>query len=212
MTRQVNTLPVTMRQIPTTWNPAYLDVLPMAVPKKDQIATFRRTYSLATISANTGDTVNAFQFSLSQVPNATDFTNLYDQYRILEAIVTFMPYSTATLSSTETSSFPGIMSSWIDYDDANLPANQAEGQQYDSFQRNVSTDPFERIIHPHSAVASYSGAFTSYDNLYGQWHDAASPAVQHYGLKTVITQSTYATSTRIYDVQVTLTIQCKSQH
>jgi len=209
--RQVNMRPVNMRMIPETWNMAQLDVNPMATPKRDQICTFRRTYTIAQLSANTGDTVQAFNFALSGLPNYTEYTALFDQYRILEVIVSFTPFSTVSATTAVGASYPGLIGSWIDYNDASLPANLQEGQQYDSYQKNICTVPFDRVLHPHSAVASYSGTFSSYDNVYGRWHDCASPSIQHYGCKLVITGSTFATSTKIYDVEATVTLQCRSQ-
>jgi len=98
----------------------------------------------------------------------------------------------------------------LETNDAGLPANMAEGQQYESFQRNVATVPFTRVIRPRSAVAAYSGTFTSYANKYGQWVDTASPSVQFYGLKAAITGSTFSTSTKVYEVEATVTIKFKS--
>jgi len=164
------------------------------------------------LSANTGDTVIAYYFALSSLPSYTDFTSLFDQYRILEVILTFMPYSNSAVTTTVSSAFPGLIATWMDFDDANLPANIAEGQQYDSYQRNAGTEPFARVIKPKSAVASYSGTFTSYDSVYGKWHDAASSGVQHYGLKAVITGATFATATKVYEIEATVTLQTKSQH
>jgi len=210
--RQVNNKPVTMRMIPETWNMAQLDVNPLPTPKRTQLCTFRRTYTLATLAANTGDTLRAFNFTLGSLPNATEYTNLFDQYRILEVILSFVPYSTAAISSTVASAYPGLIATWLDYDDSNLPANIAEGQQYDSYQRNICTAPFDRVVHPRSAVASYSGSFASYDNVYGNWHDSNSPNVQHYGLKLCITGATFTSSTNIYEVEATVTLQCRSQH
>lgn len=210
--QQVSTKPMTMREIPPSWNLAQMDANPMPRPRRQQTCTFQRTYTAANLSANTGDTLYAFNFALNSLPNYTEFTSLFDQYRILEAIVSFVPYSTTSSSSTEASAFPGIIGTWIDYDDSNLPANLQEGQQYDTYQKSNATASFSRVVKPRSAVASYSGTFTSYDNIYGQWHDANSPGVQHYGLKLCITGSTFATSTSIYHVEVTVTLQTRSQH
>jgi len=198
--------PRVMRAQPAEWDPAIRDPMPMSRPGV-QTCTVRRTYSLATMSANTGDTVLAFYFCLSNMPNYTDFTNLFDMYRLLEAVVTFTPFATGSASSTVSSAFPGLIGTWIDTDDASLPANMAEGQQTETFQRNVATVPFIRVVKPRSAVATYSGTFTSYGTEYGRWMNTASPSVQYYGLKTVITGSTFATSTKIYDVEATVTMQ-----
>lgn len=200
-----------MRAVPETWDPANFDVSPMPAPKRMQICTFRRTYTIGRIQANTGDTLLAYNFQLSSLPNYTEFVQLFDSYRILEAVLTFAPYSTAVTSNSGTASYPGLIGSWLDYDDSNLPANLQEGQQFDSYQRNTCTVPFIRVVRPRAAIAAYSGTFTSYGSVYGHWFDTASPSVQHYGLKLCVTGSSYATVTNIYEVEVTLTLQCRAQ-
>ncbi len=203
---RTNTMPV--RVVPATWDPAVQDKRPMPTPRREQVHTFRRTFTTGTLQANTGDTLYAYNIQLSMLPNVSDFTNLYDQYRILEVVLSFMPYNSMSTAGNS----PGLIGHWIDYDDSNLPANLQEGQQYDTYQRNPCTDEFVRVIKPKSAVAAYSGAFTSYDSVYGQWHDTNSPNIQHYGLKLCIHGASYSSSTNIYEIEATVTIQCKSQH
>jgi len=203
---RTNTMPV--RVVPATWDPAVQDSRPMATPKREPPHTFRRTFTAGTLQANTGDTLYAYNFQLSSLPNSSEYTNLYDQYRVLEIVLSFMPYNSMGTGANS----PGLVGHWIDYDDSNLPANLQEGQQYDTYQRNPCTDEFVRVIKPKSAVASYSGAFTSYDSVYGKWHDTNSPNIQHYGLKLCIHGATYSTATNIYEVEATVTLQCKSQH
>lgn len=198
-----------MRPIPPEWDPAVVDAVPMRRPR-DPTCVIRRTFALATLQANTGDTVRAFYFALGNMPNASDFTNLFDSYTILEAVVTFTPYSTSCPSTAVASAYPGFIGSWIDTNDAALPANLQEGQQVESFQRNSCTQPFTRVVRPRSAVAAYSGAFTSYSSRYGAWIDTASPNVQFYGLKCVITGSTFATVSNIYEVEATVTMSFRS--
>jgi len=189
-----------------------MDSTPMSAPRRDRAVTFRRTYSLTILSANTGVTANGFTFALSNLPNYTEFTSLFDQYRILQASVSFLPYSNSSQSGTVNSSFPGIIGSAVDYDDASLPA-QTDLQQYESYKRNSCYVEFVRTIKPRLAIATYNGStFTGYANKYAQWIDANSPGVPHYGLKTVITGSTYTASTPIYEVEVQLTFQVRSLH
>jgi hypothetical protein len=198
-----------MHEVPAAWDPMVVDAIPMQIPQRQQVCTFRRSYSLATLAANTGDTLYSFYFTIGNTPGATDFTNLFDQYRIMEAVVTFVPYVNTVPSGTANS--PGIIGTWIDYDDANLPANLQEGQQYESYQRNQCTVPFVRVIRPRSAVATYGGStFNGYGNVYGMWQDSANTAVQYYGLKLCIHNATYASSTNVYEIEVTLTFQCRS--
>ncbi len=202
---------VAMHETPASWDPMVVDATPMRPPGRNQICTFQRTYSLATLQANTGDTLYAFYWTIGNAPNYTDFTNLFDQYRILEAVVSFVPYVNTVPSGS--ANYPGIIGTWIDYDDASLPANLQEGQQYESYQRNNCTVPFVRVIKPRSAVATYAGATANgYGNVYGMWQDSANPNVQHYGLKLCIHNSTYSSSTNIYEIEATVTYQCRSPH
>jgi len=189
-----------------------MDSAPMSAPRRDRAVTFRRTYSITILSANTGVTANGFSFALSNLPNYTEFTSLFDQYRILQASVSFLPYANSSSSGAVSGSFPGIIASAIDYDDASLPG-ATDLQQYESYKRNPAFEEFVRTIKPRVAIAAYNGStFTGYVNRYAPWIDANSPSVPHYGLKTVIINSTYATSTPVYEVEVQLTIQVRSLH
>jgi len=204
--------PLMMQSQPGTWDPMTMDTAPMSAPRRDRAVTFRRTYSITILSANTGVTANGFSFSLSNLPNYTEFTSLYDQYRILQASVSFLPYANSSSSGSVTGSFPGIIASAIDYDDASLPGT-TDLQQYESYKRNPAFLEFVRTIKPRVAIATYNGStFTGYANQYAPWIDANSPNVPHYGLKTVIFNSTYTTSTPVYEVEVQLTFQVRSAH
>lgn len=177
------------------------------------MCTIRRTYSLATLAANTGDTLRAFAFTLDSSPNYSEFTNLFDSYRILEAVVSFIPLQNMAVGSSGTASYPGILGTVIDYDDANLPANIQQLQQYESYQRVAAYRPTTRVIKPKCANALYGGStFTSYGNKYGQWIDTNSPSVPHYGLKCIITLAGYTASTNIYEVEAQVTYQFRSIH
>jgi len=189
-----------------------LDTTPMMPPRKASIYTFRRTMTLGTIAASiSGDTINAWPITLGALPGATEFTSLFDQYRILECTYSFIPYFTEATSSSS-GTVPGIIGSAVDYDDANFVLGLSDLQQYESYQRVNCVVPFKRVVRPRSAVAMYSGAFTSFGNVYGQWIDSASPTVQHYGLKTVIHGTTFAASTNLYELEATVVLQCRSLH
>lgn len=206
-------LPSTTQSIPASWDPNIVDIKPMPMPSRQRVYTFQRTYTIATLAAaSTGNTVNAFNFTLSALPNSSEFTSLFDQYRILEAVVQFTPYcNQATFVSAGVS--PGFIATVFDYDDSNLPGSFTDLQQYDSYQRNLCTEPFRRILRPRIAVGAYSGTFTSFANMPSKtWIDAASPNVQYYGIKSVIQNNTYPASTNIYEVEATVTLQCRSLH
>lgn len=125
----------------------------------------------------------ANQFSLNDFSNASEYTGLFDQYKIEQFEVWIQPLNSASTVNANT----GYFASAVDLDDANAPTSvvQVEGKQ-----NAISTNGYDGHYHrwnPHIATAVYSGAFTSFANEEACWIDVASPSVQHYGLK-------YATS------------------
>jgi len=198
--------PVAMRQVPAEWISTIPDVRPLRLKSTLRTCTLVRSASKNTIQANTGDTVYAYNFQLADVPNYSDYTNLFDQYRLLQVVVTFTPYINSVAAGSGIS--PGIIGTWIDYNDASLPSNLQQGQQYETFQRNACFEPFTRVLNPQSSVALYGGAtVNSYGTRYAQWIDSASPSVQHYGLKYCIHNATFANSTNVYEIEVNYVFQ-----
>lgn len=55
----------------------------------------------------------------------------------------------------------------------------ATGQPYRSAESQV-------LLRPRTAMAAYSGAFTSYANMSDQWIDLNSTSVQYYGFKLLL--------------------------
>lgn len=170
--------------------------------KRNKVYTFQRAFPSSTVSAPTsGDLLAALSFTLSSLPNSTEFTSLFDQYRIVQVTCRFIP-----LAGAGTGSNPLITA--IDYDDSTPPVAVTDLLQYDSY---VMTQPgfvLERTLTPHVAVAAYSGAFTSFANApNAMWIDVASPNVQYYGLKYAIAAAAGATAN--WSLLIEYVIQCK---
>jgi hypothetical protein len=122
-------------------------------------------------------TYGATAFWLSQY-GATDLLAVFDQYKILQIEVWIEP--SITMSTTVGSS---PIYSVVDLDDANVPVSAAEIQNHAALCVSQSgTSHYHRWV-PYMATAAYSGAFTSYTSSKPQWIDAASPGVQHFGIK-----------------------------
>ena len=53
----------------------------------------KRTYQATTVGTDTGTfkAIGAYDFKLSYLPAYTDFTNLFDQYRIVKVKIEFIP-------------------------------------------------------------------------------------------------------------------------
>jgi len=155
---------------------------------------FRRTWLLDSyaIDDTAGGVAKAYSFQLSDIPSSTEFTNLFDQYRIRNVKIMLSvsrrnaPAVNATLHAATVPMTP-LLLDVVDYDDANA-LTLAGIEQYE----NLKITPLDgsrlitRTLKPHVAVASYSGTFVSYANMTDQWIDCNSPAVQHYGWKSVI--------------------------
>jgi len=161
-------------------------------------------WNVATTFTNsiTVDTFFSQAITLDSIQGYTDFTSLYDQYRIMRVDTHLIPefhVNTTTLTNLS------VLWSCVDYDDDTVPASINEVQQFQN-ARVYANDGQTKIVSykPHIAVAAYSGTFTSFTNMAAQWIDAASPSVKHYGLKLAMSTGSGATVTYYIVSQVWL--------
>lgn len=145
-------------------------------------------------------------FQLSSGNGYLDFTAAYDQYRIVAVEIRFSPYGN---SHVKTADFPGRLFTCIDYDDAGAPANAAEVMEFGNCEITNSYNKAVRRFKPRVASALYSGAFTSFGNVEAPWIDAASPSVQHYGVKLWAEASTTVAS--VWTIDAALYVEFRGQ-
>lgn len=142
-----------------------------------------RTVNLGAITAGANDTGAGRRFRLSDVPTSSDFTNLFDQYRIV-AVEAIYVFSTHILASQ--ARYPRITFA-VDYSDASLPGSEADVLQYQNvecFQFGQVKHTFKRVLKPRAALAAYEGAFTGYGMASpNQWFDTNDASVEYYGTK-----------------------------
>lgn len=136
------------------------------------------TYSRVSASG-AGEVDTAYSFQLSDLPNYTEFTNLFDEYRIDKVTMVFYPDTQDATPASGTGNT--VVYSVLDYDDANAIAISAL-EQYDTMKTHNGLKPWGRSVVPRFAVAAYAGTFTSYSSKAG-WVDCNSAGVQHYGIK-----------------------------
>ncbi len=154
------------------------------------------TSAVATVFYANYVTLNAFS-------NYTEYTSLFDQYKILELEHWIEPFET----QSSVQALSGTFTSAIDVDDANTPTSIAQVQDHQgSLITNGTVGHYHRWK-PHMAVAVYSGAFTSFSNAPANWIDSASPAVQHYAIKCAITATTNAIP---YSLQIKALVSFRS--
>jgi hypothetical protein len=148
--------------------------------RKNRVYTFERSVLAATLTAPTSiDTIGAYAFTLGTLPNYTDFTNLFDQYRIAQVVVTFQPSSPINTASP--------LYTVIDYDDANALSGINDFLQYDTLEISQSGTWHERVINPVCSIPAYAGATPTGSMLAKaeQWSDVAYYTNSYYGLKFI---------------------------
>lgn len=168
---------------------------------RDKVYTLERNRSL--LQSQTSTTVDftaAFEFKLTDFSGNGDITSLFDQYRIVQAVVTFLPTQQTNAS---------VLMSVIDYDD-NSASPITDLVQFSTLMVTQPGTTHERVVAPKAALAAYSGsAFTAYAQAVpGQWFDTDSSGIPHYGLKYAM-PALSATGVSTYQVIVKLIIQVK---
>jgi hypothetical protein len=184
--------------------PAVMDV-PRIRLARNKVHSFHRSLSIGNITSSaTAEVDGSVAVTLGGFPDFSDFTNLFDAYRIAQVSVEFYPLF---LDTTATTNYPPI-ATVIDYDDASSTSYSLL-QEYDSLQIVNTGVYFERTFIPRIASAVYSGAFTSFAQSKGlTWIDAASTGVIHYGLKYALPEAGAANP--VWSVTVHAIIQCRN--
>ena len=120
----------------------------------------------------------AFLFKLSNAPNSSEFTALFDQYKINAIQCTFYPQQTeVTLSNTPATTVRAArMFTAIDYNDGDPPTSLDYLRQYDNVEVHNAVEPFSVYI-PNPKFADATGALRT------GYISTASPSIVHYGLK-----------------------------
>lgn len=130
------------------------------------------------------------------------FTALFDQYKIESVEMWIMPQQ-----SDASNVYGGMLNSVIDLDDNNLLTTVAQASDYTSCVTSEATQGHYRHFTPHVAVNLYAGAFGAFGNSKPMWIDAASPNVQHYGVKLACTPTTNIIT---YDLRVRCVLAFRS--
>lgn len=163
---------------------------------RQPVQYFKRTlyYSGWTANSTTADTFLNYYGVLSVVPNYTEFTNLFDQYRINGIKIQLIPRGNSSDIGTSSASPPTGQSvgvfSIIDYDDINVLTSFTQAVQYQNLKMTRSHQIHSRYFKPRIANSVYNGAagVVNAGSVRG-WIDCDNPSVPHMGVKMVLQQS-----------------------
>lgn len=181
----------------------------------NNIMSFKRVVELPSITTNNVTTgLGAISFKLSDLPNYTEFTGLFDEYCIKMIKVVIIPptnaYTTSTASLPTTIYNNPNFYTVIDNDDALTPGSLNDLFQYDTFRMHRGMNTIKRYFKPAIADTVYGGISGAYSVKKNQWLDAAYPGVEHYALKWAVDPMYVgATIDLTYRVYATYYFQCK---
>jgi hypothetical protein len=156
------------------------------------VHSFTRTYPYVVQVLDTL-THYALPAQLNNLPNYTEFTTLFDDYRI--NLVEYMFVFDENSASVASANTPSQQSNFIpnlltvhDYDDAALLTAVTDYCQYETFQCARLDKAIHRYVRPKSAQAVYgAGALTQYAQTDSNpWIDAGYPGAEFYGLKFAV--------------------------
>jgi hypothetical protein len=110
---------------------------------------------------------------------------MFDQYRYEAVRVTINPLQNAVGLTDITANTMVELFCVIDYDDATALTSAANARSRENCCVLLPGKNLVRTFRPHVAPEVYqTGGFGGYANVPPLWLDTASPAVQHYGIKT----------------------------
>lgn len=155
-----------------------------------QVHRFTRMYGQVNIAGNAAyfPYLNSSTFQLSDLPNATEFTSLFDQFKLTHVKMYVHLRKDPGAQSAANAIYPR-MYVVRDFTDATTPATIDELRQYSTCQCKV-LEPNKRVsfnIKPALLQAAYRSAVsTAYSPVWNRWVDVAYADAPHYGIKYAI--------------------------
>lgn len=176
--------------------------------RQSKVHNFKRTYIVEGIQLTTANYKQGYVFKLSDLSNYTEFTNLFDQYRINAVKFQIVPGFNGTDAITQTSLLS--IHSAIDHNDVTDPVNVSDLMQYDTYRRTRATRGHKRYFKTNLLTPiSDSGGDTT---TWGKWVSTENPGAEYYGLKLFIDRPYFVNESNAinFEVYATLYFQCKS--
>lgn len=146
--------------------------------------------------------------ALNQLVNSSDFTQLYEQFRITYCVIKFFLTIDPSAQSAGTANYPRLY--WCR--DTNDSVPLTENEMYErADMRSAILKPDRPVImkfKPNVLAVNYlSGVTSAYTAKWNEWIDTANAAVPYYGCKWNIDNFTN-TNYRLH-IDQTFYFQCK---
>lgn len=180
-----------------------------------RIHYFKRSLGVTLLPGSANNVYAGITFQLSSLPNHSEFTALFDQFRITYVQLQFyLQYNPAQIDTTDVrgqglATYP-CMYITKDNDDGNSPTTLDELRQHaDVKMFMLKPDTIRKYgLKPATLSAQYqSSVATSYSPTWGQWIDCANSATPYYGVKIGIENMT--SSSQYLVCRATYWFQCR---
>lgn len=181
----------------------------LAVNRRDY-HKFKRNFNFGTLAqagAVGGIATGGWFFSLNNLPNVSEFTNLFDNYQITYIKLYVYLKLTPDAATAATAAYP-IMHVRRDHDDSAAPPDIYE---YSNIQRRQLSPnrPFILKLKPAVRGEIASSGVTTFTPRWRVWLPTTNPEVPHYGMKFQIRNWLMAGAD--IDVTGTMYFNCKNQ-
>lgn len=173
---------------------------------------FKRFSSFTSVVVNSGasNTFGSYSFSLQDIPDYTDFTKLYDAFKINRVKIMFIPTSNVSLIDTaqaqvfKNTEHSNRLFTVVDYNDVTAPTTVDELRQYQACKFTPNNRTHKRYFKPriHQSVGDNTIVGTSQSS---PWLSCWSSAdVEYFGLKYALTHQTNSSGSNqeVYKVEV----------
>lgn len=176
------------------------------ISRRQNTHNFKRTaYVPAYVTSSAvSDVAFKLESTLADVPNFTEFTTLFDRYKIGGVLFKLIPrFNVAPVGP----STPSQVMTCLDYD-GNGPTTIAALNQYQNKKTTRGTAIHKRFYKPAILTAAYQSlTSTGYVPKWNQYIDTTASTLPHYGLYGIIPACVADVT---YDLEVTYYIQCKN--
>lgn len=162
-------------------------------------------------TSNVADVFKNLTVTLNGLPSSSEFTNLYDQYKIRGVKFTLIPrfnVAQATDGNTAPFQLPSQIYSVLDFD-GNFPVTINDMFQYENLKMSRGTALHKRYFKPAVLPQVFNGITTGYSISKNMWIDCQNDAIPHYG-STICIPQVNATEPLGYDLKVDLYVAFKN--
>jgi len=154
---------------------------------------FVRHYYIGTInSAAAVPVFGSIATALSFLPNSSEFTNLFDEYKITKLQLSFTPIKIQN-NVDVAYTVPDFLT-FVDKDDSAIPISINEFLQSPGMRLSTANRRHYQTLIPKFAATVYNTAITSGYGSRTGWLDCANPDIPHYGLKYYMGPSAIASA------------------